>query len=102
INLIGKSSTSAGTQATATVFGLAGGLGSDIVVNRSLVNATALSEASVDGSSWSLAGAATGSAIFNAGGLAAGMSGGAGADLLRNEGTIGVSFTSRLRATGGT
>ena len=102
INFIGGTSTTAGTQATASAFGLYGGLGSDRVFNRSLVTATGLSEASVSGSSWTLGGAATTSTIFSAGGLAAGIAGGAGADQLHNDigGSLSVFFTSKLTATG--
>ncbi len=96
--LTGGAATSAGTVATANATGLAGGDGHDTVVNHGLVTATGSSTASVTNSSWSLSGAANDSSLFRAGGLVAGITGGAGADRLLNDGFLTVDFTSTLRA----
>ena len=101
ITILGGAAKTAGSDAIANVTGLFGGIGNDRVFNRSLVNATGTASATVNDSSWTLAGTAGNSSMFNAGGLATGLGGGAGLDHLVNSGSLNVSFASTLSATGG-
>jgi len=101
VNIAGSASTSGGTTADASVAGLSGGLGNDFLLNRLFVTVGATSQATINGSSWTLAGAAGGASAVSATGRAVGMTGGSGDDFLRNNGNVAVTLGSTLNATGG-
>jgi uncharacterized protein YhjY with autotransporter beta-barrel domain len=100
VNIAGVTEQSVSATATASATGVDGGEGDDAITNSGMLIARALSEATVSGSSWTLAGRSAQQGISTAVGQATGISGGGGADVIVNEESIVVSGTTTLRTEG--
>lgn len=100
VNLAGVTEQDASAAATATGAGLDGGGGDDHITNSGTVIAAVRSEATVSGSSWTLAGSSTQAGISNAVADITGIRGGAGRDAIANHGLVEAEATAMLETTG--
>ncbi|WP_341888332.1 autotransporter outer membrane beta-barrel domain-containing protein [Variovorax sp. YR752] len=102
VTVAGKAGSAGSSVTSASAFGLAGGDGRDRIDNAAAgtLNVRADTQATVQSSSWTFAGAAAAQATLGAQTLATGIAGGAGADWIDNAGSIGVVTASTLTANG--
>ncbi len=99
VSLIGAAHGDASLVVTAEATGLAGDAGQDVVVNKGTILATATGTGTLSNFDFSLVGVASvqlGDASTTVNPVAAGMTGGAGSDMLRNEGVIDADATATL------
>lgn len=102
VTVAGQSGSAGSSVASAAASGLAGGDGRDHIGNAAAGSLTvrADTQATVQSSSWTFAGAAAAQATLGAQTLATGIAGGAGADWIDNAGVVGVATGSTLTANG--
>lgn len=100
--IAGVSRAEGNLQSTASGTGLAGGAGDDAVLNTGAgrLQVAADAFATMNGTSFAFAGSAPTLATVNADATAVGLSGGSGANLLKNDGMADVAARSRLDVTG--
>jgi uncharacterized protein YhjY with autotransporter beta-barrel domain len=100
VNIFGVTEQSVGATATAISIGAEGGEGNDTITNAGIISANAAAEATVSGTSWTLAGKSTQQGISIGVAQATGISGGAGADIIVNSGGLVVGGTTTLKTEG--
>lgn len=87
IQLGGGGNVSAGTEATATATGIAGGRDTDILANQGTIDLTATTTLTANTRSYRIAGASLADADSTASALATGIDGGAGSNTITNDAT---------------
>lgn len=101
-SVAGTSGSRAGVEAQSTALALRGGSGDDTLLQRAgQLTIAANAQASADSVAWSIFGGSGADAALTARSRAAGLDGGAGNDLLRNETAFIARAESTLNATGG-
>lgn len=92
--VFGNAGSNTSVSATATASGLDGGDGDDAMRNASTLTVTSLASAELSNASFSFAGSTSVDQLLVGRSAASGMSGGAGNDDMRNDGSITVIATS--------
>ena len=106
-NLAGAALSDAVLSATARAMGIAGGEGNDSILNTGTITVgprlvgPAMVYGDLSGASWTFAGGAATDATATVTSESTGLSGGAGTDSIRNEGTVTVNAYSDLLAENG-